>query len=257
MLQEGPDSPDLDFSIGSITAVREYFGPYAECTANRPVEGMRLLDMTNFYVVRSKVKRMPGGKGVLTVTAEATITSQTQEIPPANETIELDWVREDTPIEAHPHYNSEGACDKKIVRQYLDNANDIERQALWDSLPEVTATAGEGQGNVRDLLTAKLKGLDAYMEFHPVVKRTTDVFKAVTNKTCGKLSMASSLIENLRVPVPLQDGQGGLYVYIKTADRCVRAAKNKRWQRVEEWTGYTQYYPHLYMLENGSWYPSA
>jgi hypothetical protein len=216
------------------------------------------LDAT-FIVVNSKLKKMPGGKAMLLVTVESTyIDPRYEEIPPGEYTIELDWVRQDVAIERHPHFSSEGLCDKADVRQYFDDPDPTKRAALYESFPENTGEPGAGQGSGRYLIDLKLRGIESYAVYAPVVRRTLDRSTPVTNTNCGYVIAASSLANFLKAPVPLANADGQNWVYLQSGARSVRTGRNKRWQRIEEWTGGIGLPSNIYQMAGGTtWYPTA
>jgi hypothetical protein len=253
-LTEAPNSPDVDYQNDRYIASREYYGPYAVCVASRPAGGQRMGDLAGEYrVTFSKITRLAGGKGRLSVTAEW-IDPPGENFPPSPQTLEIDWVREDVALESHPHFSSDGVCDKKLVRQYFDDANEENRNQVYARMTEETDTAGAGQGSDQEIVRMKLRGVQSYMRYAPLISRTTEVRRPILNVTCGLVYTSAAVRQAVGTPVPSTSADAESYIYIKTADKSTRTGKKGRWVRAEQWMGFTGVERHIYKTPDGEWY---
>jgi hypothetical protein len=238
LLRELP-ALNLEETLETTVRDQEYEGPYEICLSQRPQPGQREA-VTGLTITSVKVTRKAGGLGRLTLRFEWKLDTGTP--PPAGQTQEVDWIETDRDLLQHPRYQTGGA-------KPLTN-DDVVQLKMWEDEPnwsirkqfkyrEDTSKKNDPQltlsANAQDYAKKKLRGQDTYHVFSPVVKRTTKVSTPFQGTELGK--KLSSLPSGLVCPAG--------WVWMKMADRSIRSGAGK-WERSEEWSGYTYIDPDLY-----------
>jgi hypothetical protein len=138
-------------------------------------------------------------------------------------TIELEWMELQKKIETHPRYAQAVGISSAGPKELTDE--DVQAIDLWknSSGADRAKNFNALSVNAKDLASKILRGVESYVVFYPVVRRTTPIGKAPSSASPGK-------IEN---PPPEIRISG--YQFLKTADRFIR--KGTHWSEVEEWTG--------------------
>lgn len=224
-LKEQPGSPDWDFGREN-TCTRTFVGPYATALAKRPVRGAKMADMpTDYRVDRVRVTRMSGGRGQMVVTLSAggdTAATQTIDGPQ----LEIEWANVDKPIESHPNFKDLTESDREAIAGYFATSVAEERAAYKAQIGAAAAWT---------LFRLKLKGVESYMVFGPVVRKSSTQNLPATTNSCGQKGEPDAT-------VPHPTG----YQWLKTADRCTRSGRNGNWQRDQEWTGADEWSDDIY-----------
>jgi len=183
-----------------------------------------------FEVTHVKVKRAPGGKGILTIStsravSEGDTTGTSQDEP----VYEVDWIEVSKALETHPIYQAGGAqalssTDFAALSAW-ENEDDYELRAAFKFLDkedtEISLSA-----HAQHIAAKKLNGIDSYVVYSPVVRATTYSVKRPITEACG-----------VRSTPPSEAEAPSGYVWIKTGDRRRKSANQGKWQRDEEWTG--------------------
>jgi hypothetical protein len=233
--------PALNIEETLETTVRdqEYEGPHSLCLSQRPKPG-QIDEATGLMITNVKVTRRSGGLGKLSLRLEWKLNTGTP--PPAGQTQELDWVETDKDLLQNPRYQTGGA-------KYLDD-DAVVALKCWEDEPnwklkkafkyrEDTSKPNAEQKTLsapaQDYAKKRLRGQDTYRVYLPVVKRTTKISTPISGDQCGKK------LSNLPSGLPCPTG----YYWIKTADRSIRSGGGK-WERSEEWSGYTYIDGDLY-----------
>lgn len=236
-LTEGPESPDWDFQASKISCTRDFSGPYAEALSNRPAYGQFMTDLNDeqLLVINVKVKRQPGGKGRLIVILEKEVkaldASQDSKIPPR---YEIEWQQIERRIQAHPIYDVGGARElssgDRIALQLWETESDYELRADF----KFTSSSGSPMSltlNAQNAAQKLLKGTDSFIEFVPVLRRTTLLRGLHTAAPCGIRLLAAQLPADVLPFAPTG------YQWMKNADRGTQSGKFGQHERIEEWIG--------------------
>ncbi|MCX7006610.1 MAG: hypothetical protein NTY53_05070 [Kiritimatiellaeota bacterium] len=235
-LRELPES-GIEETLEKNSKELEYEGPYTECLAKRPKPGS-LEVKTGYVITRVRVRRLPGGRGRLTLTLDRQLAMSTSP-PPAGQTVELDWIETEKDLLLHPRYSMDtdpiGARaldpgDLCALKNWEDEPNAEIKSAFKYRLDpsRPAATAEDLSYNAKDYATKRLRGQSTYRVYLPVVKRTTRISNPIKGDPCGKK------LSNLPSGLPQPDG----YQWLKTADRSTRSGSGK-WERHEEWGGFS------------------
>lgn len=167
------------------------------------------------------VEIIPGGhKLTFTRTGDPSVGGVTPTPNPSTETtIEIDWVTETYPLAA---------------ADYFATLNSLDLAAAEKSLADhTTFTAATELG--QDYYDKRLKGIETFQIWSPVVRRTTSYAPgATTNIGSGTAGYID------RPPA----GPTGKWIYLKTADRIVQ--RGRVIERQEEWTGKKEWDKDLY-----------
>ena len=237
---ETPESPDWDFPAARTLCTRIFVGPYEKCLSTRPTKGKAMADLdAGLKVERSKVKKQPGGKGILTVWLEKETTALNVEDSDESEPqYEVDWPRLEKKIESHPRYVSGTGVDDfsglpraafDYIAQYFAASDAGERQTVYSAIEDHATWADATKSKALELLEKKLKGQEKYALHYPVVTRTREARDLPSCGTAGKREDPPAA----SAPAALIDA----YAWLKTSDRAVRSGTHGKWKHVESWTG--------------------
>jgi hypothetical protein len=208
-------------------------GLYADLEGQVPDRGSHFEGGT---VVSADLQRTKGGMGLLTVTVRDSSSSIYIDTDGDREIVyEVEMAQLEKPILSHPDFSAY-AADVDAWR----NAAPADRAAM--KFRDASNNAVELQGKA--LAAARLiqKGVESYLVFSPVARRTTKdprrprkAFSGI-GRDCGKI-----------VPPPgkLLGMASGTWQWLKTADRAVQAS-NGGSERVEEWTAADKWEETLY-----------
>jgi len=251
-IQLGPDI-EWDFENGREQLVLPYTGRYEKLLATMPSNGATIAGFGSLLrVVHVKVKRSGGAKGTMTVTLERDSIGVQPDSELDTPTLEIEWTRIEKALENHPKFDDIHDDHKEQVSEYFGKSDANSRRKIYLAL---VAVAGEEDGGpVTSIATSaacalilidlKNIGVDSYIVYTPIIRRTTKKSVAPLTGTCATAILSSAdLEEELGAEVPAG------YEYLKTADRGTRSGSASRWQRIEEWTGATTVNPILYPVE--------
>ncbi len=262
-VQETPESPEIDTRGGRRVYNRTFLGEYAALQDRQPTEGQRVEDLPGRCVVTSFVlSKLIGGRGRLRVSAEdMDYASSVREREESQPQYEIEWVQLEKPIEQHPRYGTGGASelsdeDRAAVDAWRNEPNVAARKdRKYRTTPESDpdATLSENAQNLADKIA---KGVDTYLVFYPVVRRTRTTNIPSTASDINTQILAKNLRAKLRyvdIPITLWVERSSAWkevdlYYLKTADRCTRTGNRGAWERIEEWTGAETWDPDLYHM---------
>lgn len=255
-MQEQPTSPEIVYNGDVVTATVVYRGPWDVMVANVPERGSRVTGLPNnlnLKVDKAVLKKVPGRYGEMTLSLTQSTTTlipggSTQEAPE----YEIDWTQVEKPIENHPRYRTgknldgsgvgkepfaglsvafqtEGVSCFDKVKQYFEETSIEKRAVILDAVSVYPL--------ITELIEKKEKGIESFLTFAPVVRKTTTVYlpyvdsASKTTPTVGKCGFRQAPTVFAKANPPTG------YNWLKTADRYHRKGDSGPWQRVEEWTG--------------------
>ena len=233
-LNETPDSPDWDFSGEAVTCTRIFEGPYGTCLESRPQRGESMTGYTGLVVDNAKVKKAPGGKGRLTVTAFAKAPSSSVVDMP-EEKFEVDWVEVQRPLITNPCFAADGSypltMDDKIAIEKWEDCPDADIKADYGYYTNNDTREPDGgiqlSDNAKVYVDKRLKGVDSWVEYMPVCRKTSLTVAKPSESAAGFINEP--------------DGFGSAlpsgFEWLKTSDRSLRTGTHGKWERSEEWTG--------------------
>jgi hypothetical protein len=234
-LAERPESPDWDFSGSKKTCTRTFEGPYDKCLDKRPKLGQNMADIPlDYFVSNTKVKRIAGAKGALTITMESYVpeTHSIEQSEPYQPQYEIEWVEIERKLEQHPRYQTGGAKaftdeDFASLPKWEDEADPALKKIFKFTIVNADnkKETKELSENAKDLATKKLRGQESYIIYSPVARRTSQSRDVPVTSPCGKRQ------------TPAVPSVPSGYVWLKTADRATRTGRYGKWERIEEWTG--------------------
>ena len=238
---EVPDSPDILYSNDKDTCTRVFHGPYADVMRAVPLRGQSMRGIPAAFTVETvRVVHAKGGKGIMTVTLNAAPTTSSSNSdsnnPVTEPEVEIDNVQLERPIEKHPRYKTVTEDDLALISEYFSASKD-RRAAIMRFF------SGSADHDLAlELLKHKIRGVESYLLFPPVVKRTAEYRRLPATEKCGAILTASALKAKLNgEPVPSG------FEYMKTSDRASRTGRHGRYKRTEEWTGAQVWDRHLYV----------
>ena len=222
--KEQPTSPVFENTKDGPKMTRTFRGPYAKLVSDQP---QRLAVMvgspSDFKVDSVRIAKQPGGSGEMTVVlTPAPIEDYTFE---NNEVLEVEWLEVSKKLEEHPFFLKAEFVNGATNGTAALTADDLDKIAAWKNASGVTdrvAAWGTLSANAKIFVNYLKVGVDSYVQYAPVARRTTKYSAAPTLGKCGRRSNPPAAIKI--------DG----YEYLKTADRLT---KDRTWTRVEEWTG--------------------
>jgi len=227
-IAEQPGYPRIKVDSNGTSITRRYEGAFekiqAEITSARIATGKAMPNLgAGYSSVRIRTfESWPaeGDSGVLIVQMDDYSTSTGGEDDDVdNSTLEIDWVQLEKSITEHPYYAD---ITDSQWEQIKDAVNDKDAPKEWED-----GSKAEGAYN-------RLKrGVEGYLVFAPVVRRTTPLKLAPTTQTAGT-----------REDPP--ESPSGDWEFLKTADRLVSPGQSSPFDRVEEWTGADAWDPILY-----------
>ncbi len=187
-------------------------------------------------VVTADLQRTKGGMGLLTVTVRDSSSSRWIDTDGDREIVyEVEMAQIEKPILAHTDFKAYAGQ----IEMWRASAAGV-RAAL-----KYTNADGDDvalQGKALDAARLLLKGVESYLVFPPVLRRTTKdprrprkAFSGIGGK-CGQI---------VRPPTKLTGMVAGSWKWLKTADRAQQASGGGS-ERVEEWTGADEWDETLY-----------
>lgn len=244
-LEMQPGYPDsLVEEDGSITTTLVYAGPYATVAAERPANGAAITGFDG-VVVSTRLTNGRGGKGVLTVTLRKAVPDSTPN-PEVSEAIstrwEIEWVSIEKPLTSNPTLVAQGSGTTQTCIDEVEAwRNSPQQRRRLYQIP-VAALAREPEPDVDAdwvaLTGESLKvaqkiaaGIEAWLEFSPVVTRVRIYKVAPATGSCGTIGAPAVSVSG--------------YQYLKNGDNLVQLADGD-WQRTETWQGAAAWDTDLY-----------
>jgi len=212
-------------------------GKYTDLESQQPGKGDESI-VTGYLVEQSVLHRLRGGWGELVISLVANSVSSGTPPEPIETTIEIDMAQVERPLVLNPKLGlSDSAPD--IIAAWRESP--LCRRRKFQA-PKATLTTDADPDNdnhwetmdedLQKVARKILKGIESWLDFYPVVVRTSTYESRPDPADCGK-------IQSPPVSVP------GNYEWLKTADRITQTAKRK-YQRVEQWTASHKWDPDLY-----------
>lgn len=227
----------------TVTFVRQ--GPYVDLLELLPkkkgavwTEGSKRYEVASAELTRSK-----GGFGLLSVTCLNPVRSSSgqggEEAEEEEVVLEVESAQVEKPLMSHPDL----AAYAGVIELWRDSDPALRSQLKY----------ADAAGDVRDLdgmaLVAAellLRGVESYLEFAPVARRTTrrqsgEAFTGVgadNGKICS-------------LPSDFSGMAAGTWQWLKTGDRSVKTSGGPS-ERVEEWTASKEWSSDLYESASGS-----
>ncbi len=236
-LTETPDSPEWDFSGDGTTCTRTFQGPFDVCLAQRPLRGSSMAGFSGLAVDKSRVKKSPGGKGTLTITAFGVADSvSAAPFAAVEEKYEVEWTETQKALITNPCFSATGAFplddDDRCALQKWEDCPDASVKKIghyYDNNDTRDPNPGTGLAlSVSAWAYAKkiLKGEDSWTSYTPIARKTSLTVEPPTTSMAGRRETPDDF--------PCLPGP---YQWMKTADRSTRSGKKGKWEQSEEWTG--------------------
>jgi hypothetical protein len=241
-----PDGQEEIDELSAQTLVRQWNGAYPQLKAMKPVPGSLTKD--GFTVIKANLKSKPGGQGLLTVTVSKAVLRAAPGLSagPMKTTYAINWERTQRPLRQHPLWATidattwagvdawENEDDWALKEAYQYRVPSRSLSGTWehDENGQPVYEIRDVSGSVHDFCDLRLKGIDSFDDFHPVVKRTRIYRYEPTTGGCG-------LIEES--PKPMSG-----YTWLKTGDDASDQGGRGMWTRVETWEGYKSIETTLY-----------
>ena len=221
--QETRDSREVERLARGVDAVTvRRNGYYDLLRASQPRPGDRL---DGGVVQRSVLRRGAGGTGRLeyTVHVGGGASGYSGGGGRLSAVLEIEMAQTERPILSRSDFN--GYAD--VVELWRESPPEL-RSALKYRYVDNGGNehVEELQGGARTAASLMLRGVEAYLVFHPVVTLTTTHADRPADYASGI---------GTRCP-PAESGYPGGYDWLKTADRLTRASDGT-WTRVQQWTG--------------------
>lgn len=245
--------PDVDWTIAEkISCKIIYTGPYSDCLtaalggtfvrgASTTIDGV-----TDMVIDKINLKKRPGGRGVITIDYAKPVSEPSEGAGGYSEEDpkwECDWNQIEKKIEAHPRYTKAENLDGTSAVTGTDTAIDAAGFAFVRGYFEADAEArlamynpADGSGTINDfgtpktmmieLITKKLKGIDSFIIYAPVIRGVSQCNGIPASTNCG-----------LRVAPPAAAAAPAGYEYLQTADRTAPNGPSRKFTRTIEFTG--------------------
>jgi hypothetical protein len=212
VIQEDPNSPELQNTQNGVNVVRTYNGQYSLLAAATPSRGALTVDG---MVDEVNLKRAPGGRGILVV-KYGPFSFAGLDAPFG--LLEVEWLEVQKKLEQHPRYQSGGAsalsnADLDAIEEWRSTTSAVERTAKFDALST----------NAQDFAAKVTRGQDSWVIYAPVARQTLRFSSEPFASRCGVIQS----------PPPGIAIFG--YQYLKTADRI--SGQGTHWEQTREWTG--------------------
>lgn len=226
-LTESPESPVITSNKDGLVYVKTFSGPHAACVAAMPNRfSMAAGVPSSLKVDTIEVKKLPGGKGVLT------ITFNPSPIPDPNMSEnssihEIEWSEVQRPLAQHARFQSGGATPlddgdwTDIDGWKAEQDHSLRKDFKYKDKSGTEVTLGDG---AIEFCKKLLRGQESYNEYTPIARLTTSSTAKPTTGACGIITSS-----------PPVDGIPTGYKWLKSADRACK--RSRKWDRVQEWTG--------------------
>lgn len=237
--QHTVNSPRFSFTASRNDLTLTYEGQYNNLLSERPTIGSGMSGFTGYTVERVDVQNLEGSKGQMTIGLFQDISQGSGGSPayPIDAIYEIEWLQVEKKLELHPRYVVGGGGAKELtdddlaeLAQWENETNSTYRKAFsYLAIPGDDGSIETLSPFAQDFAAKKLKGVDSYLLFIPVLRKTSTGYVPPSVTTCGK-------IEN---PAPYGfPSIPGDYTFMRTADRGQKTGRSGKWERVQEWTGF-------------------
>jgi hypothetical protein len=226
----------------SASLVRQFNGSYRKLRAMRPAYGKLAPD--GYRVSRTSLKNKPGGQGVLTVTYSkpAQPGGDGMDTGLLKDVIWISWERVSRPLRQHPKFATTGdgttwaqvdAWEKeedatlRAAYKYRVPTRDAETgKWLHDEDGYPLYTTMDVSASMHLYCSKRLKGIETYDDYRPVVRRVRVYSFEPTTGGCGQITT---------LPIPIS----GLsdYTFLKAGDETTDQGQKGKWTRTEVWEG--------------------
>ena len=187
-------------------------------------------------VVSADLQPSRGGMAMLSVTVRDPSSSRYTDADGDREIVyEAEMVQIEKPIMSHPNFKAYAG----VIELWRNSDPKLRAELRYKDADDVEQ---ELDGQARDAAALILEGVESYLVFAPVLRRTTSdprrprkAFSRIGGK-CGK---------RVTPPSRLTGMAAGDWGWLKTADRA-RQASGGGSERVEEWTGADEWDERLY-----------
>lgn len=247
-LEMQPGSPDIHDALdGSTRTTLVYAGPYAAVAAERPARGTAVSGFDG-RVTESRLVHGRGGKGVLTVILLAEAVSAPEPNPEDPEPTplflrwEINWLPTEKPITSNPKLVTQGSgttqtCIDEVEawrsspQQRKRNYQIPKAELTGEADPRTDADWVALTGESLKVAQKIAAGVEAWLEFNPVVTRVRIYATRVLTGGCGMIGAPTVSVTG--------------YQYLKNGDNMVQLADGT-WQRTETWQGSAKWDTDLY-----------
>jgi hypothetical protein len=241
-----PEGQEENDELTVLNRVRVWNGSLAKLRAVKPVPGT--VDASGYTVIKSSLKSKAAGQGVLTVTISKQIDRLTVGLSagPVKDTFNIAWARAQRPLKQHPRWETidtttwaaadawEREEDYSLRSDYKYRVPSRDENGKWlhdeDGLPVYDVL--EVSASIHDYCDKRMKGVESWDDFNPVVTRTRVYRYEPETGDCGKISTC---------PKPI-----GGYVFLKVSDNLSNQGNRGMWSRTESWEGYEAIDEDLY-----------
>jgi hypothetical protein len=150
-------------------------------------------------------------------------------------TYEIDWVPVSRNMLEHPQFRRGGGGANEFAEYDLtdiefwrnEQSPVLRREFKYNKIFDGGSYEAELSTNAKLFAVGILDGIEEYDDFAPILRKTTTYIGGPSDTTdAGTKNDPGSF-----------PGKPIGYEWLKTADRSVRAGGQKRWEKIEEWTG--------------------
>lgn len=228
-----PGFPVVTDSEKSIQTDIEYVGPTATLESAKPAVGAAWGDYLGTVSASSILPTENTAYSVLSVTVrkdfEASGGGVAREV-----NYEIEWVMFQRSLFEHPVFRTGGAhaldaTDVADIEAWRNETNPTLKAAFKYNELAVTGSGSEASlsAAAQKFCEALNLGIETYEDFAPVARKVT-LFAGGPPGTS---------VAGAKDAPPSLPGLPTGYEWRKSADRSVRAGGQRKWERVEEWTG--------------------
>ena len=243
-----PEYPQYTADEQSLGNVYQYRGPTATILANRPnvydawADGRSVRSVEFTPNIDNSAYSDLIVSTVFNFTQGETISSELE-----SERYQIRWVPNDQPLAQHPAFLPGGTYDlgqvftgsrtgyEEVNGWELEEDVSLKRQYQYKliKLGQPTGEAIDMTENSRKFARYRLLGFDSFTVFLPVWTKISVYTGTVAPGTGQAGQYAAS---------PSGSGYPSGYQWIKSGDTAERIGTKAKWQRTEEWTGFTKVY---------------
>lgn len=252
-----PEYPQYTEDESSIGNVWHYRGPSATLVSNRPAIGDAWADGRSVRSVEYTPSLDNSAASDLII---STVFSYADSVTIASsldsERYQIRWVPQDLPLQQHPEFlpgassdlGATGGTPSRTGRADIfgwESEDDPDLKGARQYRPYNTGTGLVGAtrtvavGGAIAFVKLRQLGFDSFTVFLPVWTKVS-VYSGTVAPGTGE---AGQYVAAASVPGGLDAGIKARYPdWIKSADSAERIGTRAKWQRTEEWTGFTKVY---------------
>ena len=227
-LIECPDSPVITRTKQGYTYIRTFTGPYDACVSGAPDRFASAVGVPSFlFSDNIEIKKLPGGKGILTITFCPSPDPDADGSSPASSIHEIEWTEVQRPLAQHKLYQPGGDraladTDWTRIKGWQSEQDEDLRSAF--KFQDSKGTEFNLSDDAKNYCQKLLRGQESYNEYTPIARLTTPSTTKPTTGKCGMLTTS-----------PPVEGIPDDYIWLKTADRACK--RSHLWEHTQEWTG--------------------